>query len=131
MNDLIGSSHTPLELVSIIIPFLKIFIYYLIFGCAGSSLLCERSCGEWGLLFVVVHGVLIQWFLLLQSTCSWHTGFSGCSVGVLEHGLSCLHVTRNLPGPGIKPLPLHWQVDSYPQDPQGSPPLFKIVVKYT
>ena len=59
MNDLIGSSHTPLELVSIIIPFLKIFIYYLIFGCAGSSLLCERSCGEWGLLFVVVHGVLM------------------------------------------------------------------------
>ena len=31
-----------------------------IFGCFGSSLLCAAfsSCGEWGLLFVAVRGLL-------------------------------------------------------------------------
>ena len=42
------------------IYFLK-FIYF-IFGCIGSSLLCARafsSCGERGLLFIAVRGLLI------------------------------------------------------------------------
>ena len=45
----------------IIYLFLK-FIYLFIFGCIGSSLLCAgflSSCGEQGLLFVAVHGLLI------------------------------------------------------------------------
>ena len=35
--------------------------YLFIFGCAGSSLLCELfcSCGEQGLLSVAVHGPLL------------------------------------------------------------------------
>ena len=42
--------------------FLKIYLFYLvIFGCVGSSLLCAGfpSCGEQGLLFIVVRGLLI------------------------------------------------------------------------
>ena len=43
--------------------FFKIlFIYLFIFGCIGSSLLLAgflSSCGEQGLLFVVVHGLFI------------------------------------------------------------------------
>ena len=38
------------------------FIYLFIFGCIGSSLLCTRafsSCGERGLLFVAVRGLVI------------------------------------------------------------------------
>ena len=38
------------------------FIYLFIFGCVGSSLLCARafsSCGERGLLFIGVRGLLI------------------------------------------------------------------------
>ena len=36
------------------------FIYLFVFGCVGSSLLhAFSSCGEWGLLFVAVHGLLI------------------------------------------------------------------------
>ena len=44
--------------------FLKInlFIYLFIYGCVGSSLRCT--------------GFLLRWLLLLQSTCSRHTGFS-------------------------------------------------------
>ena len=42
--------------------FFNKFIYLFIFGCIGSSLLCLGllfSCGKWGLLFVVVLGLLI------------------------------------------------------------------------
>ena len=36
------------------------FFLIFIFGCVGSLLLCEDfSCGEWGLLFVLVLGLLI------------------------------------------------------------------------
>ena len=47
---------------------------YLINGCAGSPLLPMGflSCGEWGVLFVVVHG-------LLAAVASF----------VVEHRLSC------------------------------------------
>ena len=39
------------------------------------------SCGEWGLLFVVVHGLLSLWWLpLLQGTGSRLTGFKSCSM---------------------------------------------------
>ena len=44
------------------------------------------------------------------------TGFRSCSAwAYLLFGL------RDLPRPGIEPVPLHWQTDSYPLDPQGSP----------
>ena len=35
----------------------------------------------------------------------------------------------NLPGLGIEPIPLLWQVGSYPLNHQGSPRFFKIVLK--
>ena len=40
---------------------INLFIYYLfIYGCVGSSLLhAGSSCGEWGLLFIAVRGLLI------------------------------------------------------------------------
>ena len=41
------------------------------------------SCGERGLLFVAVRGLLIGWLLLLQSTGSRRKGFSSCSVCAL------------------------------------------------
>ena len=41
------------------------------------------SCGERGLLFVAVHGLL-----LLQSTGSRHVGFSSCGSQALERRLS-------------------------------------------
>ena len=51
------------------------------------------------------------WGLLLL----WSTGSRAC-------GLSCI-VTCGiyLPVAGIEPLSLHWQLDSLPQDHQGSP----------
>ena len=38
-----------------------VLFYVFIFGCFGSLLLCVAfsSCGEWGLLFIAVRGLLI------------------------------------------------------------------------
>ena len=86
--------------------------YYkpVIFMAALGLCCCSRafsSCGERGLLFVVVCGLLIGWFLLLRSTGSRHTG----SV-VLAHGLSCSAACGVFPHQGSNPCPLHWQADS-------------------
>ena len=84
------------------------------------------SCGEWELLFIVVHGLLIAVASLLQSTGSRHMGFSSCGLRAVElagsvavaHGLSCSLACGIVPDKGLNLCPLSWQVDSYPQ---GSP----------
>ena len=52
---------------------------------------CARafsSCGERGLLFVAVRGLLIAVASLLWSTGSRHAGFSSCGSQALERRLS-------------------------------------------
>ena len=61
--------------------FFLIFIYFFYFWlcwvfAAAHGL--SSGCGERGLLFVVVHGLLMQWLLLLRSTGSRRIGFSSC-----------------------------------------------------
>ena len=53
------------------------YLFIFIFGCAGSSLLhaAFSSYREWGLLFIVVHRLLLPWLLLLQSVGCRHMGF--------------------------------------------------------
>ena len=55
--------YTPMgHLVTYLTVFLKYLFIYLFIGCVGSLLLCAgflSSCGEQGLLFIVVHGLLI------------------------------------------------------------------------
>ena len=56
-------------------------------------------------------------------------GFSNCSSQALEHtssvvvvhGLSCSSASGIITDQGLNPSPLHWQVDSYPLQYQGSP----------
>ena len=57
------------------------FIYLFIFGCVGSSLLCEgfslvAASGGYSLLQCM--GFSLQWLLLLQSTGPRRMGFSSC-----------------------------------------------------
>ena len=67
--------------------FFNKFIYFFL---AALGLLCctqaFSSCGEWGLLFVAVRGLLIA--VLLQSMGSRCVGFSGCGSWAPEHTLS-------------------------------------------
>ena len=66
--------------------FLNKFIYFIYIFLAVLGLRCcawaFSSCGEWGLLFVVVCGFSLRWLLLLRSMGSRHAG----SV-VVAHGL--------------------------------------------
>ena len=62
--------------------FFKIFIYFY-FWLPWVFVAVRRlfsSCGERGLLFVVVPGLLIGCLLLLQSMGSRHMGFSSCGI---------------------------------------------------
>ena len=104
-----------------LIKFFKNFIYLFIFiyGCVGSSLLCE------GFSLVVASrghsssrctGLSLLWPVLLRSTGSRRAG----SV-IVAHGLSRSAACGIFPDQGSNPCPLHWQADSQPLRHQGSP----------
>ena len=61
-------------------------------------------------------GFSLWWLLLLQKMDSRACRLSHYGTWVyLPHGM------WNLPGPGIKPMSLHWQADCQPLDHQRSP----------
>ena len=62
------------------------------------------SCGERGLLFVLVHGLLI----VVASV-------------VVGHGLSCPVACGIFSDQGLNPCPLHWQAGSLPLSHLESP----------
>ena len=69
----------PKDLNSFFFFLIDLFIY--LFLAALGLCCCVRafsSCGERGLLFVAVRGLLTRWLLLLRSTGSRHAGFSSC-----------------------------------------------------
>ena len=101
---------------------------------------CARafsSCGEWGLLFVAVRGLLIAVSLVavaehrlqvhgLQQL--WHVGsvvvvrgHQGSGSVVVAYGLSCSAACGIFPDQGSNLCLLHWQADSYPLHHQGRP----------
>ena len=78
-------------------------IYFFIFFCIGSLLLCTG--------FLQLRCFSLRWLLLLWSTGSRCTGFSICGSQVLERRLSScgswaqlLHSMWDLPGPGLEPV---------------------------
>ena len=85
------------------------------------------SCGEWGPLFVAVHGPLTVVASLVaahrlqarEPQQSWHVG-----PAVVAHGLSCSEACGILPDQGSNPCPLHRQADSQPLCHQGSPNIY-------
>ena len=117
------------EVISSFFIYFCLFIYFwlhCIFVAALYSLVVV-SRDHSSLLYT---GSSLQW-LLLWSTGSRLTGFSGCntwvhqlqstgSVFVLQ-GFSCSVACGIFPDQGSNPCPLHWQVDAYPLHHQGSP----------
>ena len=76
-------------------------------------------------------GFSLQWLLLFESTGSREADFISWGPWALEHRVSSCSARTlllcsiwDLPGPGVKPCKLHWQVDSSPLDQQGSLPIF-------
>ena len=113
------------------VHFLYLFIYLFIYLAALGLCCCARafsSCGEPGLLFVVVSGgysslqclrFSLRWLLLLWSTGSRRAGFSSCGTRAfsscgsraLERRLSScgtraslLRGMWDLPGAGLEPV---------------------------
>ena len=95
-------------------PFTFSLQYIYIFLAALGLRCCVRafsSCGERGLFFIAVHGLLIVMVYLvaeLLKLCSRHPGFSSCSTWasvVAVHGLSSCDV-RALGGAGFSSFDL-------------------------
>ena len=99
---------------------------------------CTRafsSCGERGLLFVVVRGLLIAVPSLVErglQVCSlqqlWYAdsvavacGLQSAGSVVVVHRLSCSVACGIFPDQGLNPCPLHWQEDSKPLHHQERP----------
>ena len=121
----------------LIIFFFLNFIY--LFLAALGLRCCTRalsSCGQQGLLFVVVHGLLI----VVASPAAehrlqahglqqlWHEGsvvvargFQSTGSAAVAHEPSCSAACGIFPDQGSNPCPLHWQADSQPLRQQGSP----------
>ena len=87
---------------------INLFVYLFL---AALGLCCYAwafsSCGERGLLFVAVRGLLI----VVASLVAEHGLRSAGSV-VVAHGLSCSAACGIFPDQGSNPCPLHWQADS-------------------
>ena len=77
------------------------------------SLVVSRGCSWWWCV-----DFLLRWLLLLQSTGSRTRKLSSEALGLSCSSACGILVSR----PGTEPMPLHWQVDSYPLYHQGSPP---------
>ena len=92
--------------------FFFFFLLHLVFVAFAQAF---SSCSEWGLLFVVVRGVLI----VVASLAVEHRLQSSC-LEVVAQGFSCSVACGIFPGKGSKPCPLYWQADSYPLCHQGS-----------
>ena len=72
------------------------------------------SCGKWGPLFIAVRGPLLL----------WSTGSRRAGSVIVAHGPTCSAACEIFPDQGSNPCPLHWQADSQPLRPQGSPIAF-------
>ena len=110
------------------IIYLFIYLFIFIFGCVGSSFLCEGLslvAASGGLSSSRCTGLSLSRPLLLRSTGSRRAG----SV-VATHGPSCSAACGIFPEQGSNPCTLHWQADSQPLRHQGSPEFFfKPVIK--
>ena len=105
--------------------FLKL-INLLIFGCVGSSFLCEGCLQLWQAGATPHRGARASHYRGLsrcgaqapdaQAQQLWLTGSAA-----VAHGPSRSAACGNLPDQGSNPCRLHWQADPQPLRHQGSP----------
>ena len=88
----------------------------------GSSLLRFRASHCGGFFYCRVHspGHGLQELWYADSIDAAH-GLKSLGSVVVTSGLSCSRACGIFQNQGSNPCPLHWQLDSYPLDHQGSP----------
>ena len=122
--------------------FLSFFLFYkfIYLFLATLGLCCcawaFSSCGEQGLFFIAVRGLLIAVAsLAVEHGLQAHglrqlqhlgsvvvaRGLQSAGSVVVVHGLSCSVACEIFLDQGSNPCPLHWQADSQPLCHQGSP----------
>ena len=94
----------------------NLFYFIYLFLVALGLCCCTRafsSCGEWGLLFIAVHGLLTVVVSLVAEHGLQARQLSSCGTRALDRGLSScgaraqlLRGMWDLPGPGLKPVSL-------------------------
>ena len=106
-------------------------IHLSIFGCAGSSLLCELSsrCSKWGLVF----GCDAQASHCADFTGSRARALGSCASQALEHRLDgcgtraqLLHGMWALPGSGFEPVSPALASGFFTTEPPGKPRIKRI-----
>ena len=95
------------------------FIYLFIFGCVGSSFLCEGFLQLRQVGAALHRGARAS--SLSRPLLLWSTGSRCAGSAAVAHGPSCSAACGILPAQGSNPCPLHWQADSQPLRHQGSP----------
>ena len=92
---------------------IDLFLAVLGLRCWAFSEWAFSDCSEQGLIFVVVHGLLIA----VASVVEYRLWGMWASV-VVAHRLSCPEAHGIFPDQGSNPCSLHWQADSQPLDHQ-------------
>ena len=127
------------SLVSVKVEFRNKSQAFSFFGCTGSLLLHEGflQLQTVGATLYLWCKVLLQWLLVLQSTCSSVSGLQelqhmGSLVAahrlwksrsvISVYRICCSTVRGIFLDQGSNLCLLHWQPNSYPLDHQGSPP---------
>ena len=115
-----------------VIVFIYFGLHWVFVASCGLSLIAASRGYSW--LWCV--GFSFPWLLLLWSTGSRHTGFTGCGTQtafglvsatvsadsvVMSQGLSCSMPCGIFLNQWLNLWPLHWQAYSYPLHHQGNP----------
>ena len=105
-----------------------IFFFFSVWLCWVLIALHELSLvvTSWGYSLLQCMGLSLRWLLLLLSK-----DFSSCGTWaqLLWYRAQLLCGMWNLPRPGIEPVSLHWQANSYLLHHQGSPSsLFSLAI---
>ena len=99
--------------------FVDFFLIYLfIYGCVGSSFLCEGFLQLWQAGATLHRGARASHY---RGLSLWTTGSRRAGSVIVAHGPSCSAACGIFPDQGSNPCVLHWQADSQPLRHQGSP----------
>ena len=113
--------------ISFIYSFLNVLVVQGLHHCTWAL----SDCNKRRLLFIGVHGFLLQWLTFLRSTGSRHTGFSrfaarglsSCCSRAIVPGLSSCSAHPTACGifqdQGQTHVPLHWHADFQSSEPPG------------
>ena len=87
-----------------IFSLLFFFFFNFIYGCVGSSFLCEGFLQLWQAGATLHHGARAS---LSRPLLLWSTGSRGAGSVIVAHGPSCSAACGILPDQGSNPCPLH------------------------